>query len=114
MKRMGFLSAALVAALACGLVFSACSKPADDQIQAAEDMIKRAEGAGATTSSPNLFGKAKDALAEAKRLNEAGSYTEARKKAEDALIRAEQAAKNAEKLGGRPSHKRGDAGGDAE
>lgn len=111
MKRLGFLSMALVAGLACGIVLSACSKPADDEIQAAEDMIKKAEEAGALNSSPRLFEKAKDLLAEAKRLNEQSSYSDARKKAEFALMRAEQAKNNAEKLGGKPLPQRGGSGG---
>jgi hypothetical protein len=114
MKRLGFLSAMLIAVLAFGLTLSACSKPADDVIQAAEDALKKAQEAGADNASPRLYEKAKDLIAEAKRANEAGNYSDARKKAEFAQMRAEQAGKNAEKLGGVPSdkHKGGGGGGE--
>ena len=111
MKRISFLTAALIAAFACSLVLSACSKPADDEITAAENMIKKAEDAGAMNSSPRLLEKAKDLVAEAKKENDQGTYSDARKKAESALMRAEQAEKNAEKLGGAPLPHKGHGGG---
>jgi hypothetical protein len=102
MKRFGLLTIILVAALAFGLTLSACSKPADDEITAAENALKKAQAAGADAASPRLYEKAKDLLAEAKRANDGGNYADARKKAEFALMRAEQAGRNAEKLGGVP------------
>lgn len=114
MKRVGFLTAALVAGLTCGLILAACSKPADDEIQAAEEALKNAQSAGADVSSPRLYEKARDLLTEAKRANESGNYSEARKKAEFAMMRAEQAGKNAEKLGGKPHERRRGGGGGAE
>ncbi len=106
MKRVGLLTIMLVTAIAFALTLSACSKPADDEIEAAESALKSAQAGGADVASPRLYEKAKDLLAEAKRANEAGNYSDARKKAEFALMRAEQSGRNAEKLGGvPPAHK---------
>ena len=113
MKRISFLTAALVAAFACSLVLSACSKPADEDITAAESMIKKAEDVGAMNSSPRLLEKAKELVAEAKKDNDQGSFSDAHKKAQSALMRAEQAEKNAEKLGGAAAPRKGHGGGDA-
>ena len=110
MKRIGLLTIVLIAALAFGLSLTACSKPADDKIESAEAALKAAQAAGADVSSPKLYEKAKDLLAEAKRANEAGNFSDARKKAEFAQMRAEQAGRNAEKLGGAPLNRhKGDA-----
>lgn len=111
MKRIGLLTILLATAFAFGLTLSACSKPADSEIEAAESALKKAQEAGADVSSPRLFEKAKDLVAEAKRANEAGNYSDAKKKADFALMRAEQAARNAEKLGGAPSPRKAKGGG---
>jgi hypothetical protein len=111
MKRIGLLTILLATALAFGLTLSACSKPADNEIEAAESALKKAQEAGADVASPRLYEKAKDLVAEAKRANESGNYSDARKKANFALMRADQAARNAEKLGGAPSPRKGKGGG---
>ena len=111
MKRIGLLTILLVTALAFGLNLTGCSKPADSEIEAAEAALKKAQEAGADAASPRLYEKAKDLLAEAKRANEAGNFSDAKKKADFALMRAEQAGRNAEKLGGSPSTRRAKGGG---
>lgn len=110
MKRAGIILAILVAAFAISFSLTACSKPADDDIQAASDMIKKAVDVGAEASSPHLLERARELLTEAKKLNEQGSYSEAHKKAQFCLLRAEQAVKNAEKLGGSAPQKKGGGG----
>ncbi len=112
MKRVGLLTIVLFTALAFGLTLSACSKSADDEITAAENALKKAQEAGAEVASPRLYEKAKDLLAEARRANEAGNFSDARKKAEFALMRAEQSGRNAEKLGGAPPTRRAKGGGE--
>jgi len=80
------------------LMLSSCSQPPDEEIMAAEDAIKAAIDAGADELSPNMLNKARNLLQDAKMLNEQGKYSDARKKAEFAVIRAGKAQKNAERL----------------
>jgi hypothetical protein len=81
-------------------MLTACEGPPDQAIMDAEDAIKQAVAAGADVDSPKLLDKARTSLQEAKMYNEQGNYKEARKKADLTIIRAEKAAKNAERLTG--------------
>ncbi|MBM3328390.1 MAG: DUF4398 domain-containing protein [Calditrichaeota bacterium] len=101
--------------LVAGLVaFGAigCSEPPDDAIMKAEDAIKKAVEAGAEEASPRLLGKARTALSEARALADQGHNSDARKKAELAVIQAEQAERNAIRTGGKRMTRPGGGGGD--
>ncbi len=98
MKSGRWIIPVLLMAVSCCLLLTACGKPPEAKIMAAEDAIKRAMEAGAEDSSPKLFDKARGFLQEAKMLSEQGNYSEASKKAEFAIMRADQAFKNATRL----------------
>ena len=98
MKSNRWVIPVLLMAACCCLMLSACGGPPEAEIMAAEDAIKRAAAAGADESSPNLLEKAQGFLQDAKVLSEQGHYSEARKKADFARMRAEQAEKNASRL----------------
>jgi len=98
MKKLIPVFLLLLVAFSASMIFSACTKTADDQILAAEDAIKSAINAGADESSPKLLSKANTMLQEAKMLNENGDYKEANKKAYSALLKAQSAEKNATRL----------------
>ena len=80
------------------IAFIACAGPPDELIMTAEAAVNHASAAGADEFSPKLFNKAEALLQEAKMLNEKGDYEAAKKKAEFAIIRAEKAEKNANRL----------------
>jgi len=109
MKALRLVSILTLAALVLGAGLTACSKPADQEIQAADDALRAAKNVGADQTSPKLFEKAQTMLQDAKMLNEQGHFSEARKKADYARIRAEQAKTNAEKSGGERKERLGGA-----
>jgi len=80
------------------ITFIACSNAPDEIIMTAEAAVDAAAEAGADEYSPKLFNKAEILLQEAKMLNEKGDHDGAKKKAEFAIIRAEKAEKNANRL----------------
>lgn len=98
MKYLRYLKLVPLFAFLLSIGLSACSQPPEEEIMAAEDAFKAAVNAGAEETSPKLLNKAQTLLQEAKMLSEQGHYSQARKKAEFALLRADQAKKNAERL----------------
>ena len=92
-----FLVLSMVISITSGALIS-CSSPPDELLMTAEDAVNSASAAGADEFSPKIFDKAQSLLQEAKMLNEQGDYEGAKKKAEYAIIRAEMAEKNANRL----------------
>ena len=92
-----FLTLIIVMSIS-SIAFIACSNPPDELIMTAEAAVNSAAEAGADEFSPKLFHKAEALLQEAKMLNEKGDHDGAKKKAEYAIIRAEKAEKNANRL----------------
>lgn len=98
MKKLSYLLPILLLAFVISLVVSSCAEPPDVEIMAAEDAIKNAINANAEDLSPRLLNKAQKLLQEAKMLNEQGKFAEAKKKAQYAILRAEKAVKNSDRL----------------
>jgi len=106
MRKKLYLMPVLILALLFTFIISSCSKPADEEIMAAEDAIKAARDVGAEDLVPKLFDKSVSLLQEAKMLNEQTSYDQARKKADFSKLRAEKACKEAKRLN--QAHKKTD------
>ncbi len=98
MKFARLIVPVCLAAFFCTILLSACDSPPEEELAAAEDVLKQARDAGAEEYSPKLYDKARDLLREAKMLNDQGQYKEAKKKAEYAELRANQALKNAKNM----------------
>ncbi len=98
MKNFRYIGMVLVVALTFGMLISSCSGTADAVIEEAQIAVDDAASMGADEHSPAKFEKAKEFLAQAKTLNEKGEYKEATNKAEIALLNAEKAYEDAERL----------------
>ena len=96
--RLRYILLTLFFLSTCGFLLTACEGPPDDAVFDAEDAIKKAIEAGAEDGSPKLLDDARTHLQDAKMFREQGKYKEARDKAEIAVIRAEKAEKNANRL----------------
>ena len=98
--QVRYIISIFLLALLCGFLVTACEGPPDESIMNAEAAIKAAINAGADDDSPKLLDKSRRFLQEAKMLNEQGKYNDARKKAASAVIQANKAKKNSERLAG--------------